>query len=110
MERAQPTAKVTQFIEAAEHVRKSLPENAYEAIMIGRNGRFLEGLSSNFFAVKNGEIWTADEGVLPGVTRSIILKLAEQSAVPVHLEGIAPDDVAQIDEAFITSSSGMCCR
>ncbi len=73
MQRHNPKAKVTSFIETAEKVRETLPEGVNEAVMIGEDGHMLEGLSSNFFVVRDGTVWTAEQGVLSGITRTIVI-------------------------------------
>ncbi len=105
MQRQNPKAKLTDFISSASGVRREMPEGVYEAIMVDENGRFLEGLSSNFFAIGGGELWTADEGVLPGITRSLVLEEAEKMGLVIHLKGFPADQIAAINEAFITSST-----
>jgi branched-chain amino acid aminotransferase len=104
MHRPVPKAKLTQFIASANEVRARLPEDVHEALMVAE-GKILEGLSSNFFAIKDGVIWTAEEGVLLGVTRSIILEEIRRENIPMHLWGMPLNDISLIEEAFITSSS-----
>ena len=48
-------------------------------------GRILEGLSSNFFAVVGGAVQTAGEGVLAGTVREVALLVAEREGIPVDL-------------------------
>lgn len=105
LKRTNPKAKLTGFLAVASEVRQDLPADANEAILIDENDRVLEGLTSNFFAVKNGEIWTIEEGVLSGITRSVVLEEARKEGLVVHFEGIRAADLAGLDEAFITSSS-----
>lgn len=105
MQRENPKAKQTAFIETASQVRQALPANVNEALMIGENGRVLEGLSSNFFAVWEGEVWTAEEGVLSGITRQVVLECINEAGIPLHLEGIWRYSLDEISEAFITSAS-----
>lgn len=105
LERANPKAKLTSFINKADAVRKELPRNVNEALMVGEDRRILEGLSSNFFAVRNAEIWTAEEGVLSGITRSLVIEEAQKARIPVHLEAIRAEELDELNEAFITSSS-----
>lgn len=105
MHRDNPKAKLTEFISTATQVRQSLPAGVYEAIQVDEDGMILEGLSSNFFAVKDGEIWTADAGVLSGITRSIVLDEARDQDIVIHLTGYRADLLDKIDEAFITSAS-----
>jgi branched-chain amino acid aminotransferase len=105
LQREKPQAKHTAFITAAEIVRTRLPAGAYEGLLIDDERRILEGLSSNFYAVKDGELWTANEGVLFGIARSMLLKPAHQMEIPIRFECIFVSELSEINEAFITSSS-----
>jgi branched-subunit amino acid aminotransferase/4-amino-4-deoxychorismate lyase len=62
-------------------------------------------MSSNFFGLRDGVIWTAEEGVLAGITRSLALEVADAMGVPVELQGVREDELSMLDEAFITSAS-----
>jgi branched-chain amino acid aminotransferase len=103
--RENPKAKQTAFIVEADSLRRSLPEGAFEAVMVSPIGELLEGLSSNFFAVIDGELWTAEEGVLSGITRAMVLEEARQLGIPIHLQGVAMASIPGVEEAFITSAS-----
>lgn len=105
LHRENPKAKGTSFLGVAEKLRKTLPAGINEILMVSDDGKILEGLSSNFFAVIDGEIWTADEGVLSGITRSVVLDIAEKTGVVVKLCAAPLSDLSRIDEAFITSTS-----
>jgi branched-chain amino acid aminotransferase len=105
LHRDNPKAKRTDFIATADAIRHALPEGINEAVMIGKDGRVLEGLSSNFFAVKDGEIWTAEEGVLSGITRAQVLEVIRALKIPLQLVGPRMEELADIDEAFLTSAS-----
>jgi len=105
LQRQNPKAKLTSFIETAEQVRKDLPPGMNEAVMVGEEGCFLEGLSSNFFAVLEGTIWTAEQGVLSGITRSMVIDAARQLEIAVRLEALHVNRLPLIEEAFITSAS-----
>lgn len=105
LQRWLPQAKLTRFIARAGQVRAGLPAEVNEAIMVDPHGCLLEGLSSNFFAVKAGGLWTAGEGVLGGVTRSIVLDCARRLGLPLTLQPVHLADVPGLEEAFITSAS-----
>ena len=105
MQRWLPKAKLTRFIERSGAVRQSLPPGVNEALMFDEAGQLLEGLSSNFFAIIEGEIWTAEAGVLSGITRSLVLEGARQLGLTLHLQSACLSDVPRLQEAFITSSS-----
>ena len=105
MQRWLPKAKLTRFIERSGAVRQSLPPGVNEALMFDDSGHLLEGLSSNFFAIIEGEIWTAEAGVLSGITRSLVLEGACQLGLALHLQPACLSDIPRLQEAFITSSS-----
>ena len=70
-----------------------------------RNGRILEGLTSNFYAVCNGKLITARYGILLGVTRRFVLRLARSAGYGIDYRALQVAELSGIDEAFITSSS-----
>lgn len=105
LHRENPKAKLTSFISAASKIRKKMAQGVYETLMVGNDGTILEGLSSNFFGIRNGEIWTAEAGVLPGITRSIVLEVTRANAFPIHLQGYPAKEIALLEEAFISSST-----
>ena len=67
-------------------------------------GRILEGISSNFYAVLKGVLRTAGEGVLEGITRHIVLQEAAD-VISIDYHPIRASDLTQVGETFITSSS-----
>ena len=103
--RHNPKSKRTAFLSIAEAIRDQLPEAVHEALLVGEGGQILEGLSSNFFAIRSGEIWTAEEGVLSGITRAIVLEEIQKEQLPVEFQGFCMINLWTLDEAFITSSS-----
>jgi len=105
LQRENPRAKQTAFIHTADKVRKAIPADVNEALLVDESGAVLEGLSSNFFAVKQGELWTASEGVLSGITRQLVLDAAHQAELIIHLGSVQIAELAALEEAFITSAS-----
>lgn len=105
MQRENPNAKTTSFIHAADEIRQKLPKGINEVVMVGENGRMLEGLSSNFFAVKGGVVYTDDGHGLAGITRKHVLEIVRELKIPCTLEGVLYTDVPILEEAFITSTS-----
>ncbi len=105
LQRDNPKAKLTASIPVADKIRGQLPTGVEEALMVDDAGRILEGLTSNFFAVKGDEIWTNEEGVLSGITRSLVLDEAVRIELPVNFRSITITEIPDLEEAFITSSS-----
>ena len=102
--RENPRSKDTRFIATASHAYEHLPPGAEEGLMVAEDGALLEGLSSNFFAVKD-EVLHTDEGrVLLGVTRSLVLEAAA-AVLPVARTPVRLDELERVRECFITSVS-----
>jgi branched-chain amino acid aminotransferase len=103
--RSQPRLKLTDFIAPASEMRHRLPGGVNEALLVNEQGEILEGTSSNFFAVKADQVWTANEGILEGITRSIVLESILNLGIPLRLQPVAVADLAYLQEAWITSAS-----
>lgn len=102
--RESPRAKNSRFIEWRQGVRSDHRQDVYEIVMHGRSGAILEGLSSSFFAVLDGELHTACNGVLRGISRAVLLEVAP-SILPVALAPIRVADLPRVSEAMLTSAS-----
>lgn len=105
MQRENPKAKYTRFIRDSHAEREALRGEIHEILMVSEKGAILEGLSSNFFAFYRGLLYTADEGVLHGITRTLILDEAARAGIPVRLEAPRLEWLAEVEEAFISSAS-----
>ena len=102
--RERPASKDTRFIATAESEYRRLPAGVHEGLLASEDGRLLEGLSSNFFALHEGVLRTEGERALPGITRSLLLEVAE-GVVPVALRAVRVDELPAVTECFITSAS-----
>jgi branched-chain amino acid aminotransferase len=102
--RPNPRAKSNTWIGLRTEARKALPENIYEGIVCNSRGVLLEGFSSNFYAVKNEELWTAGDKVLFGITQKIIFDVTH-GLLPLQLNPVTIEDLPSLQEAFLTSSS-----
>lgn len=80
---------------------------ADEGIFCTPEGKVLEGSATNIFIVKKGEIYTPplSDGVLPGITRSIVIELAEGIGLPMHETPVSLTDLKNCDEVFLTGST-----
>jgi branched-chain amino acid aminotransferase len=99
-----PLAKSTDFIAPSRASRAALDPDIHELLMVDAQGQILEGISSNFYAVLNGMLRTAGEGVLEGVTRRIVLQEAAL-LIPIDYRPVKVSELDQTTEAFVTSSS-----
>lgn len=77
----------------------------YEYLLLDPAGRILEGTGTNFWAVRDGVVYTAGEGVLEGITREILLQLIPELGLPLRLAAVGAADVGALDEAALSGSS-----
>jgi D-alanine transaminase len=78
-----------------------------EVFLVNEQGYITEGSYSNAYLVKDGTIYThpADNQILGGVRRGVLLKLAEQEGIPLKEEAMLLEDARYADEAFLTSAN-----
>ncbi len=100
-----PALKSTDFIEQSQQVRRHIASSRVYEGLIAKNGRLLEGLTSNFFYVTGGTLGTARRDVLNGVTRRLVLHLAQEQGMLTVFNSLKLSQISEIDEAFLTSSS-----
>jgi branched-chain amino acid aminotransferase len=78
---------------------------AYEGIFVRGDHVLTEGTTTSVFVVRDGALWTAPEGgILPGVTRRLVLDLAAANKIRVVERSLLTTDLRLADEAFLTSS------
>ncbi|MFC4220555.1 aminotransferase class IV [Flagellimonas marina] len=85
---------------------RAMEENAEEAVLV-RDGFITEGSHTNIFFVKSGKVYThpANQLILDGITRKIVLKLCEDLDIPVMEKAIGVDQIDGMDEAFLTGTT-----
>jgi len=79
---------------------------AFEAIFV-RAGEVIEGAVSNVMMVRSGVLVTApaDERILSGVTRAVVLDLARKEGIPVEERAIRVEELRGADEIFLTGTT-----
>ena len=80
--------------------------NVDDAILI-KSGIVTEGTASNVFLVKDGKLITPPTGhqLLPGITRDLVLEIAENNAILVEEREIREAELYEADEIWMTSST-----
>ena len=80
--------------------------NAFEAILVDRDGFVTEGSRSNIFFVKDKILLTSPlENVLPGITRKNVLGVCKRLHVKVEVRPISFQEIKQFDAAFLTGTT-----
>jgi branched-chain amino acid aminotransferase len=122
LQRQHPRLKSTTFVGRSDAERKHLAaEGIFEALLV-KDGVILEGMTSNFFYVnynraerigavsamqsKRGAVLrTAANDVLLGITRDTVIEVARTTGLEVKYQPLKRDQLADVDETFLTSSS-----
>jgi len=78
-----------------------------EGLMLTLDGYVAEGTGENIFIVKGGKLLTppAYMGILKGITRGVVMKLAQEMGIQVREEVLTLHDVYNADECFITGTA-----
>jgi branched-chain amino acid aminotransferase len=109
LQREHPRLKSTTFIGRSDSERKHIAKEGIFEALLTKDGKILEGMTSNFFYVRQvgnlSYIGTAQEDILLGVTRQTVIEVARGRGLEVKYQPLKQDQVAAVDEAFITSSS-----
>jgi branched-chain amino acid aminotransferase len=80
---------------------------ADEALMRTTDGAIAEGATSNVFFVDSGVLKTpsTDCDILPGVTRDVVVELAQEEDFEVEAGRYEVSDLRDADEAFLTNTT-----
>jgi branched-chain amino acid aminotransferase len=101
--RQNPTAKSNSWAIQRQSAVQAFPPGIYEGVLVSAAGELLECTSSNFYAVLGGALHTAETGILHGIARRLLLKVAEQE-LPLELRPVRVEDIPRLEEAFLTSA------
>jgi branched-subunit amino acid aminotransferase/4-amino-4-deoxychorismate lyase len=105
-ERLYPHAKTLNMLQSYLSYRDARAMECYDSALINRRGCITEGTRTNFFTIKENIIYTPrEEEILLGVTRKAVLHVAKQNGYEVEEKDIRPENLAEYDGVFLTSTS-----
>jgi len=87
--------------------KKAAQEQGFdECFFLNEAGFVTECATANLFMIKEGALKTpsADCGLLKGVIRGQVLRIAREMGLRVEVGRLSPRELCEADEAFITSS------
>jgi aminodeoxychorismate lyase len=86
---------------------EAVEKDADEALLVNTNGEVAETASGNLFWVYQDNICTvpAGRGVLPGITRSVVLEICQTLGLPTNKRVIKPEALRNSEGIFITQSA-----
>ncbi len=104
--RSNPNAKVANIALNSAIQQEISKHKVYEILLLDHNGNITEGSRSNIFMVKGERIFTAPlQNVLPGITRSVVLRLCQKLGYSIIERKVAIEELADVDAVFLTGTS-----
>lgn len=85
---------------------QTLSRKSFEIVLVTEDGYVTEGAASNIFIVKSGRVITPPSflGVLEGITRKVVLEIAEKLNIEVVIIPFTCYDIYTSSECFITNT------
>jgi branched-chain amino acid aminotransferase len=99
--------KTTSYAENVRALAYAHERGASEAIFANTRDELCEATGSNVFLVRDGAVATppGSSGCLLGVTRALVLELADAAGIEVDESPLPVDALRDADEAFLTSTT-----
>jgi branched-chain amino acid aminotransferase len=104
-QRSTPEHKSLNYLPGVVGKAAADSRGSYEGLFV-RDGKYLtEGTTSSVFVVRDGRLATPPcEGILPGVTRRVVIDLAKRAGIPCAERALTTASLRRSDEVFLTSS------
>lgn len=102
-----PRIKSTNFLNNILAKREAVAAGAFDSILLNWEHHLAECTVSNLFFVMDGRLCTpaVDCGILDGITRSVVLQLAEEQGIRTEEGRFTPAQLRQAGECFVTNTS-----
>lgn len=96
--------KTHNYMEAMHRLEMARAAGYYDALRLDSRGRLAETTTANIFFIVQGRLCTpaADTGLLPGVTRALLLRSAELQVETGHY---SLTDLADAEVLFVTNAT-----
>ncbi len=101
-----PQIKGLSFLNNILAKQEAIQVGADDALMLNMEGNLAECTTSNIFFVKRHRLYTpaVECGILPGITREVIVELAKERGVGVEEGQYTMEQLLQADECFLTNT------
>jgi branched-chain amino acid aminotransferase len=102
-----PQVKATNFLNNIMAKREAIAAGAFDSILLNWKSHLTECTVSNLFFVRAGRFCTPALacGLLDGITRDIVIGLAQEKRIPVDEGHFGVEAIHKADECFITNTS-----
>ena len=86
---------------------QAIQAGADEALMLDIHGFVATCNATNFFIIKNNEVWTStSKYCMNGITRAKVIEVCKTNKIPCYEKDFSLFDVYGADEAFVTGTFG----
>jgi branched-chain amino acid aminotransferase len=101
-----PQMKTANYLESLLAREEALSNGADDALLLNEKDYVTETSTSNIFIYANNTLKTPrlGNGLLPGITRSVVLELAVQHGIEILETDIHLEELLDADEVFLTNS------
>ena len=101
-----PAAKTGNYLNSVLALGQAKRAGFDDALILDVHGRVAEATSANIFIVRQGKLFTPtlETGLLTGVTRQLILELAQRESLTCTKCDLHLDDLYTADEIMMTST------
>jgi branched-chain amino acid aminotransferase len=102
-----PQIKATNFLNNIQAKREAIAAGAFDSILLNWEQHLTECSTSNVFFVLDGTLRTPalECGLLDGITRTIVIQLANELNIHAEEGRYTVDQLFQADECFLTNTS-----
>lgn len=101
-----PRVKNYHWIDLVQSLFDAYDRGRDTSCVVDAQGNIAEGPGFNVFMVKDGTVFTADRGVLEGVSRRTAIELCGRLGLPLREQPLPAASFRQADEVFLTSTGG----
>lgn len=98
-----PTVKMTNYVHMIL-MADAMTKTGSVDLLYHKNGEISELTRSNIFHFKNNKLITTHQNILEGITRKVILELAEDH-FEIEIRKVILEEILQADEVFTTSTT-----
>jgi len=102
-----PQVKSLNYLNNVMAKVEAIQAGALEAVMLNEQGYVAECTGDNVFILRDGVLYTpqVSDGALDGITRQVILELADQLGIPKVERSLTRYDLFVSDEFFLTGTA-----
>lgn len=110
--RRQPSSALPSHVKSLNYLNNVLAKqeatdaHMFDGLLLNTDGHLAECTTSNIFFVKDQQLHTPSLqcGILPGITREVVLELAQAEGMGIEEGNYLPKDLLDADECFLTNS------